>query len=271
VITRARFVEVKEKPTESLDAYECVLRVAASRPAFFRGTFATPEHARLRDALERAVKSDPGYSDAWAWLSVFYLDEDLFNYNPRPNPLDRALDAAQQAVALDPTSQLAHETLGEVHFRRQEIDAFFAEAERAIALNPNNAFTLASLGLRFENVGDERGIALVRKAMKLDPSHPTWSYFPVAHYHFERGEYEEALAAARKINLPGFFWTQIYLAGIYAELGRDSEARSALEELIRVYPGFTTATLIEEERKFNYRDDSIRHWVAALRKAGLPE
>ena len=72
-------------------------------------------------------------------------------------------------------------------------------------------------------------------------------------------------------DIPGYFWTQIYLAGIYAELGRDSEARSAIEDLLSLYPGFTTETLSEEWRKWNRPDDVIRHWVAALRKAGLPE
>jgi hypothetical protein len=61
------------------------------------------------------------------------------------------------------------------------------------------------------------------------------------------------------------------LAGIYAELGRQSEARSALEELLRLYSGLTTGKLTEELRKWNYPDDIIRHWIAALRKAGLPE
>ena len=57
---------------------------------------------------------------------------------------------------------------------------------------------------------------------------------------------------------------------IYAELGRQSEARSALEQLLRLYPGFTTEKLIEEMQKWNFRDDTMDPWVAALRKAGLP-
>jgi adenylate cyclase len=239
--------------------------------AYLRSSFPRAEYARLRDALERVLESDPGYSDAWAWLCEIYLVEVTLNHNPRPNPLDRALAAAQRAVALDPTSQLAHQELANVHFHRREFDAFFAEAERAIALNPNNAYTLAWMGFRLEHAGDERGIALVRKAMKLDPFLSMILNFSVAHHHFERGEYEEALAATRKINLPGLFWTQIYLAAIYAELGRDSEARSAVEELLRSHPGFNTERQIEEHRKWNYPDDSIRLWVAALRKAGLPE
>jgi TolB-like protein len=267
VISRVRFAEIREKPTDSLDAYECVLRVGA----YYRDDFLATEHAKVRDCLERVVKSDPDYADAWACLSRIYIDEYRLNYNPRPNPLDRALKAAHRAVDSDSTHQGAHEALANSHFFRHELDAFFAEAERAIALNPNNAVMLARLGQRLNLAGDPRGILLVRKAMKLDPFHPTWFNFPIATYHFDKGEYEEALAAARKINIPGYFWPQIHLAAIYGALGRQSEARSAVEELLRLYPGFTIETLIEELRKWNRPDDVISRWVAALRKAGLPE
>ena len=266
VIFRARFAEIKEKPTDSLDAYECVLQVGA----YYRGNYIATEHVKVRACLERAVKSDPGYADAWAYLSHIYVDEFRYHYNPRPNSLVRALEAAQRAVESDPTHQGAHAALAHSYFFRHELDGFFAETERAIALNPNNATTLASLGEKLNFVGDPRGILLVRKAVRLDPFHPTWFNFPIGLYHFDKGEYEEALAAVRKINIPGYFWPQIYLAAIYAELGRQSEARSALEELLRLYPGFTTEKLIEELQKWNYGDDRIRRWVAALRKAGLP-
>ena len=127
------------------------------------------------------------------------------------------------------------------------------------------------MGDRLYWVGDERGIVLVRKAIALDPFHPTWFDFTIARYHFDRGDYEEALAAARKVDLPGHFWLPVFLAAIYAELGRQSDARSALEELLRLYPGFAIDKLIEEARKWNATDDYIRNMVAALRKAGLPE
>jgi tetratricopeptide (TPR) repeat protein len=217
------------------------------------------------------VKSDPNYSDAWAWLSVFYLDEDRFNYNPRPNSLDRALEAAQRAVALDPTSQLACNALAAVHFQRQELDAFFAQAECALALNPNHAFTLASLGTRFHQAGDERGIALLEKAMKLDPFLPAIYNIPIAAHHFLRGEYEEALAAARRISIPGFFVTQIFLAASYAEMDRQRDARKAVEELLRLRSDYTVAKHIEWARKNNVPEESIRRMAAALHKAGLPE
>ena len=267
VISLARQAEIKKKPTDSLDAYEVVLQVSA----YYSSSFSPSEHARLREALERAVKLDPSYAGAWSSLSLIYLDEDRYNFNPRPDPLDRALEAARKAVAADPTSQRAHSALATAYFHLQELDAFSAEAESAVSLNPNSPITLASLGLRLHLAGDRRGIAWVRKAMKLDPFLPTHFHFVIADHHFERAEYEAALVAARRINLPGFSWTQIFLAAIYAELGRQSEARAAVEGLLRLSPGFTTETWMELMRKWNYHGDARSRWAAALRKAGLPE
>ncbi|GAF99690.1 unnamed protein product, partial [marine sediment metagenome] len=69
VISRSRFAEIKEKPTDHLDAHEAVLRA----DAYYRDNFIATEHAKVRDYLERAVKSDPSYAEAWANLSFIYL------------------------------------------------------------------------------------------------------------------------------------------------------------------------------------------------------
>ena len=202
---------------------------------------------------------------------MVYLDEHRYNFNPRPGPLDRALEAARRAVELDPSSQTARAALAATHFFRHQLGPFKAEAERALALNPNDPGTLVVLGADLMYAGDERGIALIRKRMKLDPFHPTVFHIMIADYHFDKGEYEEALVAARKIDTPGYFWTEILLAGIYAELGDQKEAARALKELLRLYPGFTIQKLVEEWKKWNASDERIRRSVAALRKAGLPK
>jgi adenylate cyclase len=267
VISRARVAEVKAKPTDSLDAYECALRANA----YWRDNAIPAEHEKVRDALERAVKSDPAYADAWAWLAIIYVDEYRHNYNPRPDPLDRALEAARRAVAADPTSQGAHNALAAVYFYRRDLDAFFTETERVIALNPNDATFLAAIGEMLHYVRDERGIALLLRAMKLDPFHPTWFHLPVAIHHLGRGELEEALAAARKVDMPGFAPPQMLLAVIYAELGRPNEARSTVEGLLRLRPDFTIEEAMDVMRKSNFSEGDVRRTAAALRKAGLPK
>jgi adenylate cyclase len=66
-----------------------------------------------RAALERAVEEAPDYADCWALLSMLYAEEHKHGFNPRPDPLDRALEAARRAVALAPSNNLAYHMLAQ--------------------------------------------------------------------------------------------------------------------------------------------------------------
>ena len=267
VISRAGLKDTKSKRTDNLTAYECVLHARAHVE-----TEASPElHLRARDCLERAIVLDPDYAEAWAWLSEMYLDEHRFGYNrrPDPKPLDRAMNAARRAVALDPTSAMGHLTLASAHFFRRELDQFAVAAEQTLALNPNNAFVLARLGVCFTGTGQlERSMALTKKAIALNPHHPSWYYFTVFMYHYRNGAYEEALAAAQKWNEPEFFWNQVHLAQAYAYLGRKKEAQAAIAKLLKLYPDFPKNAW-KEWRIWLMSEDIIQHEAEGLRKAGL--
>jgi adenylate cyclase len=266
-ISRARFSEVEARPTTSLDAYDCVVQVSA----YNREVFSAAGHAKIRDALERAVELDPSYSTAWAFLSLRYVDEYSLGFNPRPDPLGRALAAARRAVTLDPSNHHAHAALASVYFFRRDLEAFLAETERTLTLNPNDSGVLVGLSSYLHYMGDERGVALARKAMKLDPSVSPIYNLLVADHCFDKGEYEEALALVRRADLPAYYYAPLLLAAINAELGRHNEASSALAELLRVKPDFSVEAFIEDERNWNMPDERINRLVAALRKAGLPD
>jgi hypothetical protein len=72
-------------------------------------------------------------------------------------------------------------------------------------------------------------------------------------------------------NVPIDFWHDVYFTVIYAELGRQSDASSALGGLLELRPDFTIEKYIEEERKWNRPEAAIVRWASALREAGLPE
>ena len=266
VISRARMKDVVTKKTDSLDAYECVLIANAYDNIY------TPEaHLRARTCMERAVELDPNYSDAWAWLGFLYADEYRYGFNPRPNSLDRALKASLHAVDLDPRSYWAHENLAHTYFTLRNVEQFFAEADRALALNSNSSTGLAGLGVRMVNAGAvDRGIKLMQKAVALNPDYPTWYHFPFFVHYYRQGSYEKALAEAKKMNLPGLLVTHLNLAAAYGQLGREKEARAAIAKVLELDPNYPEKTRSEFD-KWNNPDDYIKKIMEGLRKAGLTE
>jgi adenylate cyclase len=264
IVFRADIAASKDKPPESLDAYECVLRLVA-----YYDAVSPDEHAKVRDCLERAVKTDPNYAPAWQALGMTYIDESRFSFNTRPDSLDRALNAIQRAIMLDPNFQYARLGKAEIYFARRELDAFFAEAARAIALNPSNATTLAAIGEKMVWAGEvERGIALVKKAAVLNPRHPDWYYYSLGYEHFVEGGYQEALEIWLKINMSGFFATHMWQAAAYGKLGRTGEAAQALDRLLEIWPTFPT-DIWGVLDAYNVPEDHIEDLRDGLRKGGL--
>lgn len=226
---------------------------------------------QARECLERAVGVEPGYADAWVWLSVIHVEEYRFGYNPRPTPpvLDRALKTARQAIEIDPANAMAHFVLALAYYHRDELEPFAVEAEKALKLSPNNAVMLAEVGHLLNHMGQgDRGVAMTRKAMALNPHHPGWYWANVSNYHYDRREYEQALAAALKWNDPEFYWSQAQLARAYGQLGRKKEAEAAVARLLKLYPDFPKKVR-EEERRWTKNEETVDHLVDGLRKAGL--
>ena len=76
VISRARFAEIERKPPESLAGYECVL-LAQNSGRY--DTIRSEYRKKARSCLERTVRDDPGYTDAWAWLAWIDMSEHIYN------------------------------------------------------------------------------------------------------------------------------------------------------------------------------------------------
>lgn len=64
---------------------------------------------------------------------------------------------------------------------------------------------MAALGVRITYAEKrERGVALIKKAMTLNPAHPGWYWFRVSYDHYRNQDYQAAVEAARQIDMPGF-------------------------------------------------------------------
>lgn len=254
---------LRNQDPEKFTPYEALLR------SFGHHQRVNPaEHFVARAALERAVQQPPDRADCWAMLSWLYREEYTHGFNLRPDPLGRALAAARRAVDAAPSNHLAHAALATTLFFLHELGAFRISAERSLALNSMDGLTGAYLGFQIAYSGDwERGCALAERAMQLNPHHPGWYWFPLVLNAYRQRDYRRALELALKVNLPGFWRTQLMLAVSHAQLGNFDAARRAVQELLRIKPDLPV--VCHEELGKWWDAELIEHLIDGLRKAGV--
>jgi len=268
VLVRSMATATREKPLEKASASQLV-----SRWFTYVLQLKAEEHANLRAAFERVLDREPNHADAWACLSNLYCWEYVHRLNPLEKSMERALEAAWRAVTIDPACQLGWQQLAEAHFFARDYTAFGEAAERAMALNPCNSHTRAYLGLLIAFSGEwDRGLALVQRAMALNPHLPDWVYLPYFYNHYRKGEYQTALQIAKKINMPEDPWPQMGIAAACGQLNHQEMARAAIELVRRHQPLYLDLKYYREDAEKWFADTSIvEQLLQGLRKAGLKD
>ena len=142
-------------------------------------------------------------------------------------------------------------------------------AEKAISLNPNDASTLANLGYYYGTAGMfERGLPLLEKAMALSPYHQGWMYQPFFWQAYTAEDYEAALDVINEGFEPGHWWTLMYRAAAYAQLGQMANAGSDATEMLKMFPEMPNQ-IMNIMRAFNMPEPTMEQFAEGLRKAGV--
>lgn len=182
--------------------------------------------------------------------------------------LRRAFAAAHHAIETGPSNHLGYHALASVLYFRHEIEAFRGAAERAMARNPMDGFTIAYLGFLVAYSGEwERGCALVERARSLNPHHPGWYWFAHLFDAYRKRDYRGAVEIGGKINMPRFWRANVALAAAYGQLGERDAARNAVQELVTSRPEF--ALVGREELAKWWDPELVEHLIDGLSKAGL--
>ena len=269
-LAEAEVKRARSKPTENLDAYDCVLRALALLYSFNKSEFETAGHY-----LDRAVELDPGYAQAHAYKAWWY---NLSAGEGRS--ADFAADAkaaelsSQLAVSLDPTDSLVHAVGGHIKaFLLKQPEVAVEMFERALHFNPNSAFAWGVSAPTYCFLGrPEDALERLRNAARLSPFDPMnfffWTVAGIA--EFVAGRHSQAvgwLQKARREN-PRFLATHRMLAASLGILGRIEEAKAAAGDLLSIDAAFRIKVFASWYPL--RRSEDLERLVAGLEAAGLP-
>lgn len=253
---------------DSLEAYLCSLRFYR-----YRTVLSQSEHAPTRDCLEQITARYPNHSTGWAMLSYLYLDEDRFQLNPRPGrppPIERAREAAEQAVRLDPQNARALQALMTVLFFNKELGEALRVGAQAFALNPNDPELLGELGSRVAQAGDwKRGTEFLEQALAKNPGNSGYYVGVLALAAYMQDDDSRAVELIRRADLKRFSIYHFVATLIFWRAGYTAEAAESRAQFLRMRPNFFDDFDEElDKRNFNARDRALL--IEGARRAGFP-
>lgn len=266
-LTQEERRRLSKRYTDSPEAYDLYLRA-------WEEIWRFNEDARVvaQGYLLQALGIAPDFALAKAILATTYTNRNGVSLTNNDESLDTAFRLAQEAKAQDPDLPQVQSALGLVHMFRREFDAAEAAFDRAIELDPNNADAYAMRAWSQHYAGDpQRALEGFEFGLKLNPRAPFPYLNAIAEIYFSLGEYDESLRyglEAMERN-PEALRQRLFLAAVYVELDRKSDAEWEVQEALLLQPELTTASL---RYIAPYREEEpLKRLTDALREAGLPD
>ena len=267
-VAQALRERARRKPPESLEAYELYLLGVEAKHRLTK-----EDTIKAVELLNKAITLDPDFARAHVALAWCHLNGAIYGWTDDPTgSMEKFAASARQAVALDSADAEAHLALGlALLYQYRQIESGNKEIERALFLGPSNAdvHAIAAWG-RSTKIGAAQAkedIALVKRAMRLNPHYPEWYLIPLSLTAYHGHEYDEAIHAAKQM-VNHTMETYLYLALSLAELGQDSEAVPYAGDLLRLDPDFSAERHINNDGLVD--EAIIEHFLGSIEKAGLP-
>lgn len=124
--------------------------------------------------LQEHLAVQPADARAWAGLAVAYVEQARLTLNPTYYP--KAQAALAKALKLSPDDDAAHAGLAVLDSARHDFTAALAEADRSLAVNPNDAEALA---IRIDALTElgmyPQALAAAQRADAVNPGVPIFT------------------------------------------------------------------------------------------------
>jgi len=234
-------------------------------------------HFKAKQLSYEAIEADANYVDPYiliAWVNIF--EARLGWGDSREASFQNAIRMVEKARSLDDQHPEIHILSGVFHLYNAEHSKAVASGQHAIALGPNNADVHAAMAhiLRFSGRFEE-AIAMVRKAIRLQPFYPAWFLSELALCYYYLNKFEESLETAEQYRDLAisrnetdmlYFYHSISAMNL-VRLGREQEARAVAQSIYSEFPGYS----LEWDKRFGlYKDKAhLERQHDDLRKAGI--
>ncbi len=267
VLTKGEMAQSLEKGTKNLDAYLKRLKAMQLSKHFNKEAVAV-----ARRYAEEAITLDPDYYGGYSTLASVIINETFVGdpETPHAEAMQRALVLAEKAVDLGPCSDSYH-TLCLVLAFSHNPEKALSVAKEAVRLFPGSSAAYHCMGAAL--MGAEKfheAINMFQKSIRLSPIPHGLGVLAMMGVSYQyTHQYEDAIATYNRLLAlyPNNLLSHAMLAGTYAALGCDAEARAEAAEVIKIDPNFSSERFLKgfintDEKLFN-------ETLNGLRKAGL--
>jgi TolB-like protein/class 3 adenylate cyclase len=260
--------QIALKGTDNIDAYDAFLQgwdhFLSSTPEAFR---------KAIPFFRKAVELDPNYGQPYAALALTYWRSSYTHFWAEMLGLSSILEGRLLArhyleKAIKMPTFLSHRVASSMALNRRQFKEAIEEAERAIALNPNDASGHHTMAEALVYGGNpNKGIEYIETAMRLDPRYQTNPLYLLGVAHFSMGRYEKAVSLLERAlkRIPASGQHLLPLIAAYAHLGRFKEAKKAADVVEQTQP------LQDTIYRFPFKDPVVvERFADGLFKAGYP-
>jgi len=227
--TAHRYLEAAMKGTPDQAAYYYQLGVIRSREG------CNPEALK---AFQQAIQKGMGNDASAAWRQVGDAYVDLLEF-------EKAVEAYQNAIKLDPNHAAAHLALGKLYLDRNDLNRAISELRIALKLSPGLDGVHAGLGRALRATDDATAaINVLKQGVERNPSDQEARYvlgqtlLSLGRADEGRSEMEEYRRVQDQISQTNSLFES---AVEYAQAGELDRAESLLREAVRLAPQYAPA------------------------------
>jgi TolB-like protein/Flp pilus assembly protein TadD len=214
-----------KRDTTNLKAYELYL---TGRYHYAR--LIPPEIRTAIGFYQQAIDLDPDYAPAYFGLAEANRSLAITSDVPSKDSLPQATAAARKALEIDDSLAEGHASLSfSLIWYEWDWVGGEREAKRAIALNPNSAYSHFALAQVLSDLGrHDEAIVEGARAVELDPVFFLFSAIDGMFLHHARRDDEAIVRLERTLQLDPTFWiTHLILGKVYIQQRKYPEAIAA--------------------------------------------